>query len=35
VLWKRNYQNAGPGTYTVTFFWTGTKLGPALSFRIV
>jgi hypothetical protein len=34
VLWKRNYQNAGAGTYTVTFFWTGTKLGPALSFRV-
>jgi hypothetical protein len=35
VLWKSNYHNAGPGTYTITFFWTGTKLGPALSFRVV
>ena len=33
--WGTSYPNRGRGLYRVTFFWRSTKLGPALSFRVL
>jgi hypothetical protein len=33
LIWKRHYPNRGAGTYSVTFFYGTTKLGPALTFQ--
>jgi hypothetical protein len=34
VIWKRRYPNRGAGTYRVSFFIHGTRLGAVLSFTL-
>jgi hypothetical protein len=34
VVWYRHFPNRGTGIYTVTWFYTGTRLGPPLSFLV-
>ena len=33
IRWDTDYPSGGRGTYRVRFYWQGTRLGPALSFK--